>query len=210
MYLTATSTQSKKESTVVGLDQSPQLIQNRTMIPLRVAGESFGYQVNWDGKKNQVNLKYTSSLKTENSTFPEYKYIPSDKYEPNEEELEVFFITNYDRERNGKEPLALNAALSNVAHQKSLDLYENHYFDHTSPEYGSPFEMMTTFGITYHMAGENIAAGQQNSVEVVGAWMDSPGHRENILNSSFTQIGVGHVQKNGGYGTYWTQMFISP
>ncbi|MDF2592072.1 MAG: sporulation protein, partial [Clostridia bacterium] len=75
---------------------------------------------------------------------------------------------------------------------------------HTSPTYGSPFDMMKQFGITYKTAGENIAMGQRTPEEVVKAWMNSPGHRANILKSSFTHIGVGYVAN----GSYWTQMFI--
>ncbi len=78
------------------------------------------------------------------------------------------------------------------------------YFSHTSPNYGSPFDMMKEFGITYRSAGENIAMGQSTPEEVVNAWMNSEGHRKNILSSSFTHIGVGHVAE----GNYWTQMFI--
>ena len=74
----------------------------------------------------------------------------------------------------------------------------------TSPTYGSPFDMMKTFGISYKSAGENIAMGQTTPEQVVQAWMNSPGHRENIMNSSFTHIGVGYVAS----GNYWTQMFI--
>ena len=78
------------------------------------------------------------------------------------------------------------------------------YFDHNSPTYGSPFDMMKSFGISYTSAGENIAMGQTTPEQVVQAWMDSQGHRENIMNPSFTQIGVGYVAS----GNYWTQMFI--
>lgn len=78
------------------------------------------------------------------------------------------------------------------------------YFSHTSPTYGSPFEMMQQFGITYQSAGENIAHEQPTPQEVVNAWMGSEEHRENILNENFTHIGVGYVAN----GDYWTQMFI--
>jgi uncharacterized protein YkwD len=81
---------------------------------------------------------------------------------------------------------------------------DNKYFSHTSPTYGSPFRMMKSFGITYRSAGENIARGQATPQAVVNAWMNSSGHRANILNSSFTHIGVGYAEN----GRYWTQMFI--
>ena len=67
------------------------------------------------------------------------------------------------------------------------------YFSHTSPTYGSPFDMMKAYGISYKSAGENIAMGQRSPEEVVQAWMNSQGHRENIMNPNFTHIGVGHV-----------------
>ena len=80
----------------------------------------------------------------------------------------------------------------------------NNYFSHTSPTYGSPFDMIKNFGISYQKAGENIAKGQKTPSAVVNAWMNSPGHRANILDPSYTKIGVGY-EKNGHY---WTQMFI--
>jgi uncharacterized protein YkwD len=83
-------------------------------------------------------------------------------------------------------------------------MVDKNYFSHTSPTYGSPFDMMKTFGITYHTAGENIAYGYPTPESVVNGWMNSEGHRKNILNSSFTEIGVGYVSN----GNYWTQMFI--
>ena len=81
---------------------------------------------------------------------------------------------------------------------------ENGYFAHNSPTYGTPFQMMKSFGISYRTAGENIARGQSTPSAVVNAWLNSPGHRVNILNPSFTHIGVGYVAD----GKYWTQMFI--
>lgn len=90
------------------------------------------------------------------------------------------------------------------AHAKSADMAKNNYFSHTSPTYGSPFDQMKAAGISYRSAGENIAQGQQTPEQVVQAWMNSEGHRANILNSSFTHIGVGYVAD----GNYWTQQFI--
>ena len=78
------------------------------------------------------------------------------------------------------------------------------YFDHTSPTYGSPFDMMKSFGISYNAAGENIAMGQTTPEQVVTSWMNSEGHRANILNGEFTHIGVGYVAD----GNVWTQQFI--
>jgi uncharacterized protein YkwD len=84
-------------------------------------------------------------------------------------------------------------------------MQENNYFSHTSPTYGSPFDMIRDFDISYNSAGENIAQGQRSPEEVVQAWMNSEGHRANIMNGDYTHIGVGYNES----GNYWTQMFIS-
>ncbi len=120
---------------------------------------------------------------------------------------EVVDLVNVERTNRGLNPLKLDEKLSNVATTKSQDMIDKNYFDHTSPTYGSPFDMMKQFGISYKSAGENIAMGQNSPKEVVTAWMNSPGHRANILNSSFTDIGVG-IAKNSSGSIYWTQMFI--
>jgi uncharacterized YkwD family protein len=119
-------------------------------------------------------------------------------------EQKVVELTNQERAKNGLKPLALDTELSKVAREKSRDMQNKGYFSHTSPTYGSPFDMMKKFGISYRSAGENIAMGQRTPEEVVKAWMNSSGHRANILNSSYTHIGVGHIAT----GNYWTQMFI--
>lgn len=119
-------------------------------------------------------------------------------------ETEVIRLVNEARAENGLSPLKANWELSRVARYKSQDMKDGGYFSHTSPTYGSPFTMMKNFGITYRSAGENIAKGQRTPAAVVRAWMNSQGHRENILNGSFTEIGVGYVAD----GNYWTQMFV--
>ncbi|WP_052302380.1 CAP domain-containing protein [Bacillus sp. SG-1] len=120
---------------------------------------------------------------------------------------QVIDLTNGERKKNGLPALKPHAELSNVARIKSEDMVNKNYFSHTSPTYGSPFEMMENFGIDYSTAAENIAAGQESPQEVVKAWMDSPGHRKNIMNQQVTHIGVGYAE-DGGRGIYWTQMFI--
>lgn len=119
-------------------------------------------------------------------------------------EKQVVELTNQERSKQGLKPLTLDTALSKVAKDKSRDMQQKGYFSHTSPTYGSPFDMMKKYGVQYRSAGENIAMGQRTPQEVVQAWMNSEGHRKNILNASFTHIGVGHVES----GNYWTQMFI--
>lgn len=119
-------------------------------------------------------------------------------------EAEVIRLVNNIRQQNNLQPLTANWELSRVARYKSQDMLDNGYFSHTSPTYGSPFQMITAFGLSYRTAGENIAKGYASPQAVVNGWMNSSGHRANILNASYTQIGVGYVPQ----GNYWTQMFI--
>ncbi|WP_234982607.1 CAP domain-containing protein [Ornithinibacillus halophilus] len=118
-------------------------------------------------------------------------------------EKEVVKYTNQARKDAGLPELKLDHELSRVAWFKSKDMQTLDYFAHQSPTYGSPFEMMTEFGLHYTYAGENIAYGYPTAKRLVQGWMDSPPHRENILNENFTHIGVGHVPN----GHYATQMF---
>lgn len=120
---------------------------------------------------------------------------------------EVLSLVNQERAKVGANPLTLNKELSDVATIKSQDMIDKNYFDHNSPTYGSPFDMMNQFGISYSAAGENIAMGQTSPQDVMNSWMNSPGHRKNILSSDFTELGVG-VAKNSNGQLYWTQMFI--
>lgn len=133
--------------------------------------------------------------------------IPGANHTAESYTYEVVKLVNQERSKVGLPPLKENWELSRVARYKSEDMIEKNYFSHTSPTYGSPFQMMKDFGISYQAAGENIAAGQRTPAEVVEAWMNSEGHRKNILSPTYTEIGVGYV-KGGSYGHYWTQMFI--
>lgn len=130
--------------------------------------------------------------------------IPTTDFSVLNYEKEVVRLVNEIRVQNGLKELTYDWELCRVARYKSQDMKDNRYFSHTSPVYGSPFQMMKSFGITYRSAGENIAKGQRSPQAVVNAWMNSSGHRANILNASFTHIGVGYVAD----GNYWTQMFI--
>lgn len=150
---------------------------------------------NYSEENKSDQEEVTETPKTEND---------SDNESLNQFEREVFELTNIEREKQGLAPLQVDGELSKVAREKSRDMAVNGYFDHNSPTYGSPFDMMREYGISYHTAGENIAKGQRSPEEVVNAWMNSQGHRENILNGNFTHIGVGYVEQ----GNVWTQQFI--
>lgn len=119
----------------------------------------------------------------------------------------VLKLVNEERAKHGLKALTMSTKLISLAEMKSKDMAEKRYFDHTSPTYGTPFQMMQQYGVSYKTAGENIAAGQRSAQEVMNSWMNSSGHRANILNGNYTELGVGYYA-GGSYGTYWTQMFI--
>ena len=117
-------------------------------------------------------------------------------------EEEVARLVNAERAKNGLGSLVHRADIKNVAEKKAMDMINSNYFSHTSPNYGSPFQMLKTFGISYRSAGENIAKGQRSPQEVMNSWMNSSGHRANILNRSYNSIGVGY------YNGAWVQIFV--
>ena len=123
------------------------------------------------------------------------------------QENEVARLVNVQRANAGLHTLKLNWQLSRCARYKSADMASKGYFDHNSPTYGSPFTMMQNFGLRFSAAGENIAYGQRTPAAVMNDWMNSPGHRSNIMNPTYTEIGVG-LAKNSSGVCYWTQQFM--
>ena len=115
-------------------------------------------------------------------------------------------LINQERSKAGVAPLKIDAQLQKMAQVKSDEMVAKSYFSHTSPTYGSPFDMMKTFGISYTSAGENIA-GNSSVDGAHEALMNSPGHKENILKSSFNYIGIG-ITASPTYGKMFAQEFI--
>lgn len=188
-----------------------------------------GYVINYDSYDNYSNQNYNYNWQiiripyksTVTSTPVESiePTVPSTPSAPVESqpitnpgisqvEMEVVRLVNIERQKEGLAPFKVSAELSKVAKTKSEDMGKNNYFSHTSPTYGSPFQMMKTFGIKYNTAGENIAKGYLSAQAVVSGWMNSSGHRANILNPSFKTIGVGTYTTGNGT-IYWTQMFTN-
>lgn len=114
---------------------------------------------------------------------------------------QVVTLVNKERAAAGLSALKSDSKLTQVALAKAKDMYNNNYFDHNSPTYGSPFDMMKQFGVSYSYAGENIAKGQQNPQAVMTAWMNSSGHKANILGGNYSSIGVAY------YNGVWVQEF---
>ncbi|MBR6505120.1 MAG: SH3 domain-containing protein [Clostridia bacterium] len=122
------------------------------------------------------------------------------------DEQEVFDLINKQRTQNGLPALKIDDEVQNVARIKAQDMVNNNYFSHTSPTYGSPFDMLKSFGVSYKSAGENIAGNSSNS-GAVNAWMNSSGHKANILSNNYNYTGIG-VVSSPKYGKMYVQMFI--
>jgi uncharacterized YkwD family protein/spore coat assembly protein SafA len=184
---------------------------------LHVGAQSITHTVKWGDTLWKIAVKYQIGLSEIIQKNPQIKnpalIYPGQKITiPNIDDVkaledEVIKLVNAERAKRGLGSLKANWQLSRVARYKSQDMVNKGYFSHTSPTYGSPFKMMESFGLKFSAAGENIAYGQRTPQQVMNAWMNSPGHRSNILNPSYTEIGVGLAKTKNGV-SYWTQMFI--
>ena len=181
--------------------------------------QEISYTVKSGDSMWKIAVKYEIGISEIISANPQIKN-PSDIYPgqivkvPNINDIktfenEVIRLVNVQRSKAGLAPLKTNWQLSRIARYKSQDMINKNYFSHQSPTYGSPFNMIENFGIKFSAAGENIAKGQRTPSEVMNGWMNSPGHRSNILNPTYTVIGVGLAKDKAGT-CYWTQMFIKP
>jgi uncharacterized YkwD family protein/spore coat assembly protein SafA len=201
--------------------KSPSLIYvgQKLTIPDKTSGKLVSYTVksgdtmykiarNFDISITQL-LKANPQVTNPSAIYVGQKLMIPDADPLSQHEQAVVDLVNKERASKGLQKLTAHTALSKVARTKSQDMIDNKYFSHTSPVYGSPFNMMESFGLRFSAAGENIAYGQKTAQEVMNGWMNSPGHRANILSPSFTHIGVGAAKISNGT-LYWTQMFMKP
>ena len=192
-----------------------ELKNGRTYIPLRVLCNSLSLSVEWDSttktatmKANQNinssivnNIQNNSSL-ANNST----NQNATNTQDVRAMEEEVVRLVNEERTKYGIQPLEIDETLMQGAKLKSEDMNKNNYISHTSPTYGSPTDMMKNifgykFNGYYAGVGENITTAGGTPEGVVSSWMNSEGHRANILDPNYKYIGVG--ASNG----IWTQIF---
>jgi uncharacterized YkwD family protein len=122
------------------------------------------------------------------------------------QQQQMIDLINQERAKSGLQQLQPNAKLMELASLKAKDLVDHNYFSHISPQYGSPFQMMRTAGVVYKSAAENIAGNRSVQAAHI-ALMNSPGHRANILNANFNQVGIG-IAPGGPYGMMFVEMFI--
>lgn len=144
---------------------------------------------------------------TRRSDFDEVKrLIEMDEAKLSDDEQEVLDLVNECRKENGLDELRTFSKLQDVAKLKAMDLVENEYFSHISDRLGTPFEMLENNGVVYMIAGENLARG--SSIErVVQAWINSPLHRDNILEEKFEYTGICVIESDT-YGKVFVQLFM--
>ena len=173
-------------------------------------GEWYIVQVEGDyvGAVNKKYVKaiYPNSINSNNGSSNNSNSNSNTNTTMTADEKEVFDLINKQRTQNGLSALKLDTETLRVARIKAQDMVDNNYFSHNSPTYGTPFQMLNSFKISYKTAGENIAGNSSNSAAVT-AWMNSSGHKANILNSSFNYTGIG-VVKGSKYGKIYVQLFL--
>ncbi len=166
-----------------------------------------GYTVNSDGAWIENGIVQFQTVPTitsdivNNTTTSEN--VNDDITETEQYVKGVFEIVNQVRQEEEKSPLEWDDTLNDCATKRAEELAEN--FSHTRPDNTSCFTIFKEYDVYYMTAGENIAMGQKNPEQVMSSWMNSSGHKANILNSEFGKIGIGCYKKNGIY--YWVQMF---
>lgn len=149
---------------------------------------------------NDANIEEQPKIQQDTQELKQEVSLPSN------EEKQMLELINKERKKVGVAPLKMNLEIVKIARIKSQDMIDKNYFNHTSPTYGDPFKMMKDFGVSYHYAGENLA-GNSSVTSAHESLMNSQGHKKNILNPDFDEIGIGIVD-GGPYGKMFTQMFI--
>ena len=208
--VSAGGTQLETDCGTIGLSAPACNKNGLTYVPLRSICEALGCNVNWNAESGEIDIVPQDNT-CENGNCETEPPAPANTETPAQSaasyEQQVLELVNEQRANYGLAPLSYSKELEAVAYAHSKDMAQNNYFSHTNLSGQSPFDRIHAAGISYRSAAENIAAGQKTPQEVVSAWMNSAGHRANILNSSVTKMGVG-IYSGGSYGIYWTQLFI--
>ncbi|MDQ2085045.1 stalk domain-containing protein [Herbivorax sp. ANBcel31] len=178
------------------MDTAAVLKGDRTFVPVRFIGEEFGARVNWDSLYRMVYI----------NTIKEHEDSGNEKIESNVDyQTEMLNLVNGIRESAGLNPLEYDSALGAAAQVRSDELPSS--FSHTRPDGTSCFTVLKEYSVSYRTCAENIAAGKSEPSEVIEQWMNSEGHRKNILNPSFEKMAIGYTESNEGYRHYWVQLF---
>lgn len=170
------------------IPHGPVIYNSRILVPLRALIESIDGDIYWDESSYSVYIDSNEAVN--DSDWAQ----------------EILRLTNEIRAGYGLNTLEWDDALAEVGRAHCMDMAAREYFDHNTPEGLTPFDRIQKTGLYYIYAGENIAAGQITPADVTKAWMDSPEHRDNILNPNFTRLGAAFY-RGGNLGIYWSQEF---
>ena len=190
------------------------LLVSQTALGFAATDSSFSGKINLSNLCT-ILMDYIFSGGNQENTKPEVPQKPQMPQKPETDNIlqdsskagQVLSLVNKERTSRGLAAIKGDSALNKVAQLKAEDMAKNGYFSHTSPTYGSVFDMLKNHNIKYKTAGENIAYGQKTAQSVMNGWMNSSGHKANILKNGYTKLGVGYaVSKNGT--PYWVQVFI--
>lgn len=220
----------------IELDAVPFLSGDRALVPLRAISEALSCTVDWNGATASViisgNIINSTMFPIQSPTAePTYQPTAAPTAVPTTEptasptatptaaptaatssesamEQEVLALVNEVRAENGLSALTWAEDIAEIARAHSADMINRSFFSHTNPDGESPFDRLKSNGISYNAAAENIAYGQRTAEAVMESWMNSSGHRANILNKNVKEIGIGAVKNSQGT-VYWTQMFIA-
>lgn len=154
-------------------------------------------------------FKHKDSIPVLNSNLPGKLLGPKATQKAKELSADkIIYWTNYYREQNNLKPLTQNSLLTQAAQKKVDDMFSKQYFEHNSPIGITPADLVTGFGYKYKVTGENLALGDfKDEKDLVDAWMNSPGHRANILNVDYAEIGVASgLNKYQDWGTTWVSV----
>jgi uncharacterized protein YkwD len=200
------------DGNVMHLDVPPQIVNTRTLVPLRAINEALGAVVGWDAHARRADISTPLQTVPDTRTVPAPQTAPDTQSAPGESygdfEHEVIRLTNVERAKEGLPALLRCDLLTLAAQGHSMDMAQNNFVNHIGSDGSNPFDRMDKAGAMYGSASENVAAGPPTPADVVKGWMDSPGHRVNILNPRYTHIGIGlQVQEGSPYKYYWTQKF---
>lgn len=190
-----------QNGTPILLDVGPKLAGSRTLVPVRAVSESFGAIVDWE--ESTLTVVITTG-ESGNNSGGSSESQPSSDYA-----YRVLELVNAERAKQGLSALQWHDGLANVAYAHSKDMHDRQFFSHNNPDGKTPFDRIMAYGLSYRRAAENIAAGQKTPEEVMQGWMNSSGHRANILDPNLTSLGVGYYKGSVGYQTYWTQVFMA-
>lgn len=202
----------------IQLDAAPFLSGGRAFVPLRAISEALKCKVEWNGVSGSVIiigggiLKPTAAPTAKPTAQPTTQPTAAPTTKPTTTESameqEVFELVNKVRVENGLHTLKWAEDLAEIARAHCADMINRGFFSHTNPDGESPFDRLKNNGIAYRSAAENIAYGQKDAQEVMNSWMNSSGHRANILSKTVKEIGIGAVKNTRGT-IYWTQMFVA-